>query len=75
MSAAEVVLKANNCAVREVCARCGLKDRAESPFAAFIEGTWDWVCPRCAAESWGMPAATLERFLAADVILDLEALP
>jgi hypothetical protein len=42
-----IVIKSNNCAIKEVCALCGFVDRANTPFDAFIEGTWDWVCSRC----------------------------
>jgi len=43
-----LVIKSNNCSCKEPCAICGEVDsHADSPYAVFLEGTFEAVCARC----------------------------
>lgn len=44
-TAADVVIKPNNCMVREQCAVCGQWERPSAPFAAYAADRW--VCHAC----------------------------
>jgi hypothetical protein len=46
-----LIIKSNNCSVKEPCALCGEIERhADVPFAVFVEGTYEPVCQRCVNE-------------------------
>lgn len=43
-----IVIKANNCAVKSCCSICGICDRENSPFDAYLdEPGYHWVCGQC----------------------------
>ena len=46
-----LVIKSNNCCIKEPCALCGeIESHADIPFAIFVEGTYDAVCAKCVNE-------------------------
>jgi hypothetical protein len=43
-----IVIKANNCAVKSCCSICGICDREQTPFDAYLdEPGYHWVCGQC----------------------------
>lgn len=44
-----IVIKANNCAVKSCCSICGICDRENSPFDAYLDepAGYSWVCGSC----------------------------
>lgn len=55
----DLVLRRNNCAVHESCAKCGEVSRADVPLMAAIEGSERWVCLRCFEKHIGIPGAAV----------------
>jgi hypothetical protein len=43
-----VVLKANNLVQDEVCHWCREPGASDSPVDTFVEGTFSWICHKCA---------------------------
>lgn len=44
----KIVIKENNCSMKEFCALCGESMKNNMPLGLFLDGTWNSVCIECA---------------------------